>query len=109
VTTFLPPGAPLGIVEPSYSLYLVPLEDDWSMPEDIARRWTEAGARLGILVNPHAPSGRLAAADEVAAIARAFEGVLVIDEAYVDFVDPKSRTAPSPWCGNPITSCACGP
>ncbi|WP_404286857.1 pyridoxal phosphate-dependent aminotransferase [Microvirga sp. RSM25] len=100
LTTFLPPGAPLGLAEPSYSLYPVlaavhdsplcpvPLADDWSVPADIARRWNRAGARLAILVNPHAPSGRLTSVGELAAIARAFEGVLVIDEAYVDFVDP---------------------
>ncbi|WP_205769873.1 histidinol-phosphate transaminase [Microvirga sp. KLBC 81] len=66
----------------------MPLSDGWSVPEDIARRWNRAGARLAILVNPHAPSGRLTLVDKLAAIARAFDGVLVIDEAYVDFVDP---------------------
>jgi histidinol-phosphate aminotransferase len=100
LTTFLPPGTPLGLAEPNYSLYSVlaavhdsplcsvPLNDDWSVPSDIARRWNRAGARLAILVNPHAPSGSLASVDELAAIARAFKGVLVVDEAYVDFVDP---------------------
>jgi histidinol-phosphate aminotransferase len=100
LTTFLPPGAPLGLAEPSYSLYPVlaavhdsplcpvPLADDWSVPADIARQWNRAGARLAILVNPHAPSGRLTAAQELAEVARTFKGVLLIDEAYIDFVDP---------------------
>jgi histidinol-phosphate aminotransferase len=100
LTTFLPPGAPLGLAEPSYSLYpvlaaihdsplcRVPLNEDWSVPADIARRWNKAGARLAIHVNPHAPSGRLTSAQELAEVARAFKGVLVVDEAYVDFVDP---------------------
>lgn len=103
LTTFLPPGAPLGLAEPSYSLYpvlaaihdsplcRVPLNDDWSLPPDIARRWNKAGARLAILVNPHAPSGRLTSAQELAEVARDFKGVLVVDEAYVDFVDPVLR------------------
>ncbi|KLK90612.1 histidinol phosphatase [Microvirga vignae] len=101
LTTFLPPGAPLGLADPSYSLcpvlaaihgspkYAVPLHADWSAPADIPRRWNKARAKLAILVNPHAPSGRLTSVDELAAIARAFKGVLVIDEAYVDFVDPE--------------------
>ena len=100
LTTFLPPGAPLGLAEPSYSLYpvlaavhgspkyAVPLHADWSAPADIARRWNRARVRLAMLVNPHAPSGRLTSVDELAAITRAFKGVLVIDEAYIDFVDP---------------------
>ncbi|QRM31434.1 histidinol-phosphate transaminase [Microvirga sp. VF16] len=100
LTTFLPPGAPLGLAEPGYSLYPVlaavhdsplcpvPLDDDWSVPGDIARRWNRAGARLAILVNPHAPSGWLTSVADLAEVARAFRGVLVVDEAYVDFVDP---------------------
>lgn len=100
ITTFLEPGGPLGIAEPGYSLYpvlaalhdsplaRVKLADDWSLPADIARRWNAAGARLAMLVNPHAPSGRLTAVAEIAAVARAFEGVLLLDEAYVDFIDP---------------------
>lgn len=100
ITTFLEPGRPLGIAEPGYSLYPVlaalhdsPLErvglaDDWSVPADIAARWNAAGVRLAMLVNPHAPSGRLMPVAEVAAIARAFQGVLLLDEAYVDFIDP---------------------
>lgn len=103
MTTFLPPGAPLGLAEPSYSLYpvlaaihdsplcRVPLGDDWSVPADVARRWNKAGVGLAILVNPHAPSGRLTSAQELAEVARAFRGVLVVDEAYVDFVDPAMR------------------
>ena len=40
-------------------------------------------------MNPHAPSGQLWAVEDVAAIADAFDGVLLLDEAYVDFVDPE--------------------
>lgn len=100
ITTFLEPGGPLGIAEPGYSLYpvlaalhdsplaRVPLADDWAVPADIAEQWNRAGARLAMLVNPHAPSGRLKPVAEVAEIARAFDGVLLVDEAYVDFIDP---------------------
>lgn len=100
ITTFLEPGGPLGIAEPGYSLYpvlaalhdsplaRVELADDWSLPADIALRWNAAGARLAMLVNPHAPSGRLTPVAEIAPIARAFAGVLLLDEAYVDFIDP---------------------
>jgi len=41
-----------------------------------------------ILVNPNAPTGTLLTADYLAKIADNFSGLLLIDEAYVDFVDP---------------------
>ncbi|HEX7477274.1 MAG TPA: histidinol-phosphate transaminase [Polyangiales bacterium] len=101
VTTFVEPGAPIGVLEPSYSLYpvlaeinaspvvRVPARDDFAVPDDFAERLNEAGVKLALLVNPHAPSGRLAGRAQLARLARAFRGVLLIDEAYVDFVDPE--------------------
>lgn len=101
VTTFVEPGAPIGVVEPSYSLYPVlaeihasPIvradaEPDWSWPADLADRMNRAGVQLLLIVNPHAPSGHLAPAAAIAALARAFRGVVLVDEAYVDFVDPE--------------------
>ena len=108
ITTFVEPGGPIGIAEPGYSLYpvlaalhdspliRVPLADDWSLPTGLADRWNDAGARLALLVNPHAPSGRLTPVAEIAAIARAFHGVLLLDEAYVDFIDPAHGYDPMP-------------
>jgi len=101
VTTFVEPGAPIGMLEPSYSLYPVLAElhgspvvrveadQDFLPPADLAARMNAAGVRLLLLVNPHAPSGRLTPAARIADLARAFSGVLLVDEAYVDFVDPK--------------------
>ncbi len=100
ITTFVEPGRPIGAAEPSYSLYpvlaaihdspvhRVPREDDWSLPGDFAERMNVAGVPLVFVVNPHAPSGRLAGVDQLAGIADQLNGVLVVDEAYVDFVDP---------------------
>ncbi len=100
VTTFVTPGQSIGVVEPGYNLYAVlaaiqdcplmgvPLLENWMPPEDLAERWNRAGARLALLANPHAPSGALYPVDDVVRLAAAFEGVLLVDEAYVDFVDP---------------------
>jgi histidinol-phosphate aminotransferase len=99
-TTFLDPGDTFGTTEPSYSLYpvlaeiqgcevaTVRLESDWSMPNEAVARFNEAGARLVCVVNPHAPSGRLVPVERLAGLARDLDGVLLVDEAYVDFVDP---------------------
>jgi histidinol-phosphate aminotransferase len=69
-------------------LQKIPLDDDWLLPGDIAEQLNDADAKIAFLVNPHAPTGMLLSADRIAAIAKNFNGVLVIDEAYVDFVDP---------------------
>lgn len=100
LTTFVDPGTALGTLEPSYSLYpvladvqgattlKVPLGDDWSMPHDFARQLNDAGANLACIVNPHAPSGALTDVDTISRLASDFRGVLLVDEAYADFVDP---------------------
>lgn len=100
ITTFVGPGETLGMAEPSYSLYpvlaavqdcrvvRVNLQSDWSLPSDFARQLNDAGARLAFVVNPHAPTGQLLDVDALRRIAAEFKGVLVIDEAYADFVDP---------------------
>ncbi len=100
MTTFVDPGATFAMAEPSYSLYPVlaavqdarvftlPLDESWRLPADAADRLNEAGARLTCVVNPHAPSGVLTPAADIERLAGALAGVLLVDEAYVDFVDP---------------------
>ena len=100
ITTFLEPGRPLATTRPSYSLYPVlaavqdcptlelPLHEDFGLPADLALRANDAGAGLFCLVNPHAPSGTLWPLEDVARLADDLDGVLLLDEAYVDFVDP---------------------
>jgi histidinol-phosphate aminotransferase len=106
ITVFCEPngsasGGGVGVAEPSYSLYpvlaaihdtavsRVPLNDDWSLPDDFAQRQLDSGARLVMVVNPHAPSGRLQPLDQLRTIAEALVGraVLLVDEAYVDFAE----------------------
>ncbi len=99
-TTFLAPGQPFAMASPSYSLYPVlaavaeapvleiPLDTAWQLPNDFAAQLNAANVGLCCLVNPHAPSGTLLPQSSLAAIAKVFRGVLLVDEAYVDFVDP---------------------
>jgi len=103
ITTFAGPGEVVAIAEPSYSLYpvlaeiqdcrllRVPLLENWQLPSDFAATLIDAEARLALLVNPHAPTGLLLPATRLREIATAFRGVLVVDEAYVDFVDPEQQ------------------
>jgi histidinol-phosphate aminotransferase len=101
MTTFVGAGDIIAITKPSYSLYPVlagiqdsklveiPLEDDWSMPKTFAAKLNQLNAKLAIIVNPHAPTGSLLDSSYLAEIADEFNGVLLIDEAYVDFIDPR--------------------
>ena len=100
LATYVDPGEAVAIAPPTYSLYKVlirlhgarpvelPLTERWEMPDGFAESLDRSGARLAFLVNPHAPSGRLFERGAVEAIAAGFDGVLLVDEAYVDFVDP---------------------
>jgi histidinol-phosphate aminotransferase len=85
---------------PSYSLYPVladihgavkrpvPLRPDFSLPsvpELAAGGAWEARAALTFITTPNAPSGRGYATSDLDALCRAHRGVVVLDEAYVDF------------------------
>lgn len=100
ITTFVDPGASIGMFDPSYSLYPtlaeiqdakcveVPLQEDWTIADSAAEQMNAAGVKLTFVVNPHAPSGTLLPVPVLNKLACDLKGLLVIDEAYVDFVDP---------------------
>jgi histidinol-phosphate aminotransferase len=87
------PGDRVAFPVPTYSLYetLVAVQGgviqevawpaDWSLPPALAT----SGAKLTFLCNPNSPSGTLVPIDEIDALAARLPGVLVVDEAYVDF------------------------
>lgn len=94
--TFVPPGGTLAYPEPTYSLYpvLAQLEEaksatvewgrDFTLPID-ALVATKADAIY--LANPNAPTGTFVSPMKVAELAKAFDGLVLIDEAYADFAD----------------------
>lgn len=87
---------------PSYSLYpvladahgarqnLVPLNPDFSLPSvselKRGRQWV-ADAALSFITTPNAPSGSGYGVRDLEALCRAHRGVVLLDEAYVDFAD----------------------
>ncbi len=98
-TPTVSPRRGIGVAEPSYSLYpvlaethdtptvRVDLTADYDIPGDFEDRMLTAGVGLVLIVNPHAPSGRLYPVERLERMARKLMGhaVLLIDEAYVDF------------------------
>lgn len=91
----------IGYFDPTYSLYevlagirgvgiqAIPLNSDFSWP--IGRASDEladtTACTLFFFTNPNAPTGRLCARDDVQRFCEAFGGVVVVDEAYVDFAE----------------------
>jgi histidinol-phosphate aminotransferase len=80
---------------PTYSLYPVlanlqdcktievPFDGEFNLPAKLAG----TGAALTIVCNPNAPSGSFVSVGELASLADELSGVLLIDEAYVDFAE----------------------
>lgn len=93
--SFCAEDRPVAYPVPTYSLYPVqarlqncpivevPFDPEFNLPPKLAS--TEAA--FTILCNPNAPSATLIAPEEVASLADELEGVLLIDEAYVDFAE----------------------
>ncbi len=89
-------GDHVAFLEPSYSLYpvLAAMQDaekvilpyringtHWEFPPEIFK----LAAKLLLIVNPNAPSGTLADLPTLDRIIASFPGVVLLDEAYVDF------------------------
>lgn len=99
ITTFVDPGECIGVTQPTYSLYPVlaqiqncpivevPLLDNWALPENFAEQMNQSNVKLTLLVNPHAPTGILLNYDRISRLASELDSILLLDEAYIDFVD----------------------
>src|SRR5687767_3164244 len=98
---FVGPGDRVAFPHPTYSLYdtLIEIQDgvrapvnfpaDFSLPPELPQQ----NATLTFLCNPNAPSGTLVSLAEIEKLARAVSGVLVVDEAYVDFAATEGASA----------------
>ena len=87
--------------EPTYTLYdsLIAIQEgekaalpylaDFSLPEALFSQT----AALTFVCNPNSPSGTLLSLEAIEKVARTIPGVLVVDEAYIDFADGESASA----------------
>lgn len=88
------PGRAVAYPVPTYVLYRtlariqeaetieVPFDTDYNLPVDELIR---AGGALTLIANPNSPSGTCATTEQLSALAEGLDGILVVDEAYVDF------------------------
>lgn len=100
--TFTDPGDRLLLVDPTYSLYPVlasasgvqtdklPLSQDFTI--DFAALPVN-GYKLICLPNPNAPTGMLAQRAQLENFISRFQGLVVIDEAYIDFSDDPEQSS----------------
>jgi len=80
---------------PTYSLYetlaeiqgarleRIDFEEDYSLPKDFAR----PEAKITFVPNPNSPSGTVVSKEALRQLAGRLKGMLVVDEAYVEFAD----------------------
>lgn len=88
-------GDRVAFPHPTYSLYdtlvniqagepvHVPYPPDFSLPDGLA----SAGGRVTFVCHPNSPSGTAVPIDRIEMLARQVRGLLVVDEAYVDFAE----------------------
>lgn len=96
IRAYAGPGRPIGMLNPSYSLYpvlaaaqhaqVVKVEVTEALGLDVDAV-AKCGATVFFLTNPNAPLGVAFATDVVRSLAKAFPGLLVVDEAYAAFAD----------------------
>jgi len=94
--TFVGPGEVLAYPDPTYSLYpvladeaesrvrTVPWNENWDLPVDALLK---TSPKAIFFANPNAPTGTVVRKSRVRELAQAFDGLVLVDEAYVDFAD----------------------
>ncbi len=92
VRAFVGEGEPVAYPVPTYSLYRtlvraqgavgreIPWPEDYSLPDGLE-------GRLVFVSRPNAPTGTVVSLDSLRGLAGRLQGVLCVDEAYVDFAD----------------------
>ena len=93
IRCFVGSGQRVIMPHPTYPYYtkLVQLQDglptrvdfeaDYTLPEE----FIDPSASMTIIANPNSPSGTLVSSESIEAVAAGTEGVVIVDEAYVDF------------------------
>ncbi|HDR89313.1 MAG TPA: histidinol-phosphate transaminase [Bacteroidetes bacterium] len=84
-------------IDPTYGMYRVaaavhgteyrevPLNDDFSLQPGRVLEKTDPKTRLIFLCSPNNPTGNLLSRDAMRELIERFEGLVVVDEAYIDF------------------------
>jgi histidinol-phosphate aminotransferase len=101
---FVSPGEAVAICTPTYGMYditarangaairNVPLDADFDLdPETVAAN--AIGSKIIFICSPNNPTGNRFAREKVERLLSEFDGIVVIDEAYIEFSDASSLVA----------------
>ncbi|MCW3785037.1 histidinol-phosphate transaminase [Plebeiibacterium sediminum] len=89
-------------IDPTYGMYLVAadinnietrkvkLTEDFELKVDAILDATDENTKLLFICSPNNPTGNSFKAEDIITIIENFEGIVVLDEAYIDFVPEKS-------------------
>ncbi len=89
-------------IDPTYGMYLVAadinnietrkvkLTTEFELNIDAILNATDANTKLLFICSPNNPTGNSFNAEDIISIIEKFEGIVVLDEAYIDFVPEKS-------------------
>ena len=102
---FCEPGVDNAVsIAPTYGMYKVaadinnvqmrqvPLGEGFSLPVDTLLEACDANTKLMFVCSPNNPTGNAFPVDQILKLAEAFDGMLVVDEAYIDFSSQPSLT-----------------
>ena len=103
---FCEPGKDKALIcSPTYGMYQVsadindvevidvPLTQDWQLnTEGIQKHFADPNIKLLFICSPNNPTGNCMDRKDVLSLASKFNGLVVIDEAYIDFAEQKSFT-----------------
>ena len=90
------------IMAPSYGMYsvcadingverrMVPLREDFSLPVEALLEASDSHSKLMFLCSPNNPTGNAFGEGDIRTLLESFRGMVVLDEAYVDFSDKGS-------------------
>jgi histidinol-phosphate aminotransferase len=96
------PDDAIAVMPPTYGMYGVvaralgvrvleaPLRPDFSIFMDGIEQASNMGAKLLCVCSPNNPTGNQFSLDQLSSIAQVFPGLIVIDEAYIDFASGPS-------------------
>ncbi|MFZ5972623.1 MAG: histidinol-phosphate transaminase [Bacteroidota bacterium] len=103
IRTFCQPGIhTVMIPQPTYGMYKVsaeineagiksvPLTATFDLDAELVLKNVDSDTRIVFLCSPNNPSGNLLSANSIEKVVRNFNGIVVVDEAYIDFADTPS-------------------
>lgn len=102
IRIFVNPDEEILIFEPTYGMYRVaadtagvevrtcPLDKNFQIDTELVLRRVTSKTKIIFCCSPNNPTGNLMRAEDIRAICKKFKGIVVVDEAYIEFTSSPS-------------------